>query len=73
MARLVHARLDDDTDRMLGELRQRTGLSDSELVRRAIRSLALDSGPRVIGIGRFASTSRSLGSNKAHLDGFGRR
>jgi predicted transcriptional regulator len=41
MARVVQARLDDDTDKMLEELRRRTRLSDSELVRRAIRSLAV--------------------------------
>ena len=77
MARVVQARLDDDTDRMLGELRRRTRLSDSELVRRAIRCLAVLPAPagghRVIGIGRFASGIRDLGSNKAHLKGFGRR
>jgi hypothetical protein len=77
MARVVQARLDDDTDKMLGELRRRTRLSDSELVRRAIRSFAVlpapDGGPRVIGVGRFASGVRDLGSNKAHLKGFGRR
>lgn len=77
MARVVQARLDDKTDKILDELRRRTRLSDSELVRRAIRSLAVipaaASGPRVIGIGRFASGVRDLGSNKAHLKRFGRR
>jgi hypothetical protein len=77
MARVVQARLDDDTDKMLDDLRRRTRLSDSELVRRAIRSLAVSSptsgGPRVVGIGRFASGVANLGSNKRHLKGFGRR
>jgi hypothetical protein len=77
MARVVQARLDDATDRLLDELRRRTRLSDSELVRRAIRSLAVlpapARGPAVIGVGRFASGVRDLGSNKAHLKGFGRR
>jgi hypothetical protein len=77
MAKVVQARLDDDTEKMLGELRRRTRLSDSELVRRAIRSLAVvpptGGGPRVVGIGRFASGVRDLGSNKAHLKKFGRR
>ena len=75
MARVVQARLDDDTDRMLAELRRRTQLSDSELVRRAIRSLAVlphpRGGPKVVGVGRFASGIRDLGSNKARLKGFG--
>jgi len=77
MARVVQARLDDDTDRMLEDLRRRTRLSDSELVRRGIRSLAVISpsggGPRVVGVGRFSSGIRDLGSNKTHLKGFGRR
>lgn len=77
MARVVQARLDDDTDKMLDDLRRRTRLSDSELVRRAIRSLAVVSpsggGPRVVGVGRFESGLADLGSNKKHLRGFGRR
>jgi len=77
MAKVVQARLDDQTDKMLAELRQRTRLSDSELIRRAIRSFAVlapaSSGPRIVGIGRFASGIRDLGSKKAHLKGFGRR
>jgi hypothetical protein len=77
MARVVQARLDDDTDKMLDELRRRTRLSDSELVRRAIRSLAVLSptggGPRVVGIGRYESGVADLGSNKRHLKGFGSR
>jgi hypothetical protein len=77
MAKVVQARLDDHTNRVLAELRRRTRLSESELVRRGIRSLAAlppsSGGPRVHGIGRFASGIPDLGSNKAHLAGFGRR
>jgi ribbon-helix-helix CopG family protein len=77
MGKVVQARLDDQTDQMLAELRRRTHLSDSELIRRGIRSLAVlpaaGGGPRVIGIGRFQSGVADLGSNKTHLRGFGRR
>jgi hypothetical protein len=77
MAKVVQARLDDETDRILKDLRRRTGLSDSELVRRGVRSLAALSQPassvRFVGIGRFSSGIRDLGSNQAHLDGFGRK
>ena len=77
MAKVVQARLDEQTDRILADLRQRTRLSESELIRRGIRSLAVlptpGGGPRVIGIGRFHSGVPDLGSNKAHLKGFGRR
>jgi hypothetical protein len=77
MAKMVQARLDDDDDALLKELRRRTGLSDSELVRRALRSLAVVSpgarARRIVGVGRFASGIPDLASNKAHLKGFGRR
>ncbi len=77
MAKLVQARLDDETDELLKELRKRTGLSDSELVRRGVRSLAdalpAPAGVHVIGVGRFSSGVRDLGSNKTHLAGFGRK
>lgn len=77
MAKVVQARLDDETDGILKELRRRTGLSDSELVRRGVRSLAALSQPasstRFVGIGRFSSGVRDLGSSKAHLAGFGRK
>jgi hypothetical protein len=77
MAKLVQARLDDETDGLLKELRRRTGLSDSELVRRGVRSLAENlpakASLHVYGIGRFSSGVRDLGSNKAHLAGFGRK
>ena len=77
MPKVVQARLDDQTDQILAELRQRTRLSESELIRRGIRALAAqppsDRGPRVIGVGAFASGVTDLASNKAHLKGFGRR
>ena len=74
--KVVQARLDQDTEALLRSLRQRTGFTDSELVRRGIKALAALPGGggrrRVIGVGRFASGVRDLGSNKAHLKGFGR-
>ena len=77
MGKVVQARLDDETDALLREIRGRTGLSESAIVRRGIRALAAlpmaEGGPRVIGVGRFQSRTRDLGSNKAHLAGFGRR
>jgi ribbon-helix-helix CopG family protein len=76
MPKVVQARLDDETQELLQRLRRRTGLTESELLRRGIRALASlppsGRGPRVIGVGRFQSGIRDLGSNKAHLEGFGR-
>lgn len=75
MGRIVHARLDDESERLLSSLRRRTGLPDSELLRRGLKALAV---PRkgkaaVVGLGRFASGARDLGSDKRHLRGFGQR
>jgi Ribbon-helix-helix protein, copG family len=77
MSKLVQARLDDETDRILKALGRRTGLSDSELVRQGLRALA-ESSPawgaaRVVGVGRFSSDVPDLGSNRVHLAGFGRK
>jgi hypothetical protein len=73
---IVHARLDPGTRKLLGRLRRKTGLNDSELIRRALRVLgALEVEPgtgRVIGQGAFASGLSDLGSNRGHLEGFGR-
>jgi Ribbon-helix-helix protein, copG family len=75
MAKVVHARLDDETDGLLRRLRRSTGLGDSELIRRGLRALDTVSAgkgrPSVIGLGAFASGVSDLGSNKRHLDGFG--
>lgn len=75
MTKVVHARLDEETQRLLERLRRRTGLNDSDLVRRGLRALA-DSelpprGRMPVGVGRFESGVPDLGSNKQHLKGFG--
>ena len=78
MRNIVHARLDEETRRLLDRLKRREGWSDSEAVRRAIQTLAgatLERGaraPSVIGIGKFSSGQPDLGSNKKNLDGFGK-
>jgi hypothetical protein len=76
MARIVHARIDEETAKMLKELQCRLGWSDSQVVREGIKVLngLLGRGPagRIIGLGRFRSGIPDLGSNKNHLKGFGR-
>jgi hypothetical protein len=76
MSALVHARLDAETERQLARLRKATGLADSELVRRGLRALAAlpVAGRRtIVGLGAFSSGTSDLGSNRAHLRGFGRK
>ena len=75
MAKIVHARLDDESQRLLKELRRSTGMKDSELLRQGLRALAARSRtggkPRIVGVGKFASGHLDLGSNKERLRGFG--
>jgi hypothetical protein len=77
MPRIIHARLDPDTERLLLRLRRESALSDSELVRRGLRALGDRQPPRkaraIVGLGRFRSGLSDLGSNKSHLRGFGRK
>jgi hypothetical protein len=72
----VQARLDRKSQLALDELVRRLGWSPSRVVREGLRLLAAcygrPSAKRVIGIGRFASGVPDLGSNKKHLQGFGR-
>jgi hypothetical protein len=76
MGRIVHARLDDRTARAAARLRRETGWRDSEIIRRGILSLAAvgapHTRPRFVGVGKFASGIPDLGSNKQHIEGFGR-
>jgi hypothetical protein len=77
MPRIIHARLDAETERLLLRLRRRSALSDSELVRQGLRALGERQPPRrarmIVGLGRFRSPVSDLGSNKSHLRGFGRK
>lgn len=79
MSDIVHARLDEKTRRIMRRLQRRHGWSDSEIVRNGIRALGdrelLPPGKgavRITGLGKFASGVDDLGSNKKHLDDFGR-
>lgn len=75
MGKIVHARLDPESERILERLRRRTGWRDSEIVRRGIKTLeGFSSGPakKVVGLGKFRSGIRDLGSAKKRLHGFGR-
>ena len=76
MGHIVQARLDPETRNLLARLKRRTGLSDSELLRRGVRRLEEERStsrrPRIVGLGKFASPVTDLGSSKRHLRGFGR-
>lgn len=76
MSDIIHARLDPTTRKALAEIRRRLGWKDSQIVREAIKALSALLPPigrrKVVGLGRFRSGKPDLGSNKAHLEGFGR-
>ncbi|MBN1605680.1 MAG: ribbon-helix-helix protein, CopG family [Polyangiaceae bacterium] len=75
MNEIVHARLDSETERLLRRLERQLGWTVSEVMRRAIRVLAEVELPQrrrhIVGLGEFESGIEDLGSNKAHLSGFG--
>lgn len=75
MSRIIHARLDEETERMLRDLERRLGWTDSRVVREGIKALCgltvNGARRRVRGVGRFCSGIPDLGSNKKHLQGFG--
>jgi len=77
MRTVVQARLDSDARKTLDALVRRLGWSPSEIVREGIRLVAAChpalTRPRVVGIGMFDSGIPDLGSNKRHLEDFGRR
>ena len=76
MSRVIHARLDDEAEKLLVELQRRSGWSDSQVVREGIEALNVLVVPKgnrkIVGVGRFRSGVPDLASNKRHLKGFGK-
>jgi len=72
----VQARLDDESKKIMDQLVKRTGWSPSQVVREGLRMLAAcrlgKTHPRIVGLGKFDSGIKDLGSNKEHLKDFGR-
>lgn len=75
----VQARLDDESQAALKQLTRQLGWSPSRVVREGLRLMAQHHGVgqrkkrKFIGIGQFDSGIPDLGSNKKHLEGYGRR
>lgn len=72
----IQARLDESEQKALARLVKQLGWSPSRVVREGLKLLAachLRDGKReIIGQGKFCSGISDLGSNKAHLRGFGK-
>lgn len=74
MTRIVHARIDPATEKLLQDLERQLGSTDSQVVREGIKALQVLLTPgrrRIRGLGQLCSGVPDLGSNKAHLNGFG--
>jgi hypothetical protein len=76
MKGIVQARLDEDSQKTLTRLVRELGWTPSEVVREGLRLLAASRPsvyrPRIVGLGRFASGEPDRGSNRKHLEGYGR-
>jgi hypothetical protein len=75
-AKIVQARIDEAAEHLLAKLRRRTGLTDSELVRKGLELMSqspqLVTTRKIRGVGKFVSGRQDLGSNKSYLVGFGK-
>ena len=79
MKAYVHARLGDEDRAALEELKQSTGCSESEIVRRGLKLVAAEERRRrsaldLAGrsVGRFKRGPRDLSTNRTHLEDFGK-
>jgi len=79
MYRYVHARLNDEEEALLSELKQVTGKSATTLVREGLEALAkkkLGQHRTLLSLagastGKFSASLKDLSSNKKHLDDYG--
>jgi hypothetical protein len=76
MKTVVQARLDPEARQTLDGLVRRLGWNASRVVRESLllmgRYHSAAPQKRVIGVGKFESGLPDLGSNKRHMQGFGR-
>jgi Arc/MetJ-type ribon-helix-helix transcriptional regulator len=79
MKTYIHARLSREDRTLLDALKETTGHSESELVRRGLRLILQEVGGQrsaleLAGrsVGKFKKGPRDLATNKKHLEGFGK-
>ena len=78
MKAFIHARLAPEDRAVLEAVKQATGLSESELVRRGLHLVAAAERRRRsaldlagASVGRFKKGASDLSANRKHLEGFG--
>jgi hypothetical protein len=74
----IHARLGAEDRAALNKLKEQTGQTESQIVRRGLQLVALEerqqrSALELAGrkVGRFKTGPRDLSTNRKHLEGFG--
>ena len=67
----IHARLQKEDRILLEELKDSTGFSESELVRRGLRLVLREVKPKKT-VGKFRKGPSDLATNKKYLAAFGR-
>jgi hypothetical protein len=74
----IHARLGEEERAALDALKESTGQTESEIVRRGLQLVAAEASRRRSaldlagpGVGRFKKGPRDLSTNRKHLEGFG--
>jgi hypothetical protein len=75
MARVVQARLDEETESLRSQLQQQLGWSNSKIVREGIKLLSAvtprNGKRRFSGAGKYESGLPDLATNPKYMDGFG--
>jgi hypothetical protein len=75
MSRIIHARIDADTEKVLVALERHLGWNDSKVVREGIKALNVLLVPKrkrkIAGLGKYRSGIPDLATNKSHMKGFG--
>jgi len=78
MKAYIHARLGEQDRAVLEELKQATGRTESDIVRRGLQLVAQEAGQQrsaldlaARSVGRFKKAPRDLSASRKHLEGFG--
>ena len=78
MKSYIHARLNEEDQAILSDLKKSTGHSESEIIRRGLRLLLKEAGRKQSALevagasaGKFKNGPKDLSANKKHLAGFG--
>lgn len=77
MSNVIQARLDEETQALRAELKERLGWTDAKIVREAIKVLAsitpqANGKRRLSGVGKYDSGVTDLATNPKYMEGYGK-